>query len=94
MWNPTPSWDERLDELTKYRAKHGDCKVPESQGSLGRWVSRQREVYKKGTLSKERVQRLDNIGFSWATLPWDESRDELTKYTADESTCDDSAREF
>ena len=36
VWNPTPSWDERLGELMKYQAEQGHCNVPaESQGSLG-----------------------------------------------------------
>ena len=74
VWNPTPSWDERLDELTKYKAKHGHCNVPQSQGSLGIWVQSQRAAYKKGKLSEERVQKLEDLGFCWVVIPNSERR--------------------
>ena len=94
VWNPQgtqPTWDERLDELTKYKAEHGDCKVPKSQGSLGGWVDKQRTDRKKGKLSEERVQKLDALGFVWSprsTQPaWDERFNELTKYKAENGHC-------
>ena len=65
VWNPTPSWDEHLDELSKYKSEHGDCNVPTSQGPLGTWVNTQRRAYKKGKLSEKRVRKLDDISFSW-----------------------------
>ena len=58
-------WETRFDELDKYKAKHGDCNVPARQGKLGRWVSKQRTVCKAGSLSQDRIDRLDGIGFNW-----------------------------
>ena len=43
--------------------------------ALGRWVSTQRSQYKlfvdgeKSTMTQERVERLNSIGFVWNVLP-------------------------
>ena len=37
----------------------------EANPQLGTWVSNQRKAYKKKRLSKERVDRLNEIGFVW-----------------------------
>ena len=91
VWNPTPSWDERLGELVKYKAEHGDCNVPQSQGSLGTWVNNQRIARKRGKLSEERARKLDALGFDWSprsTQPtWEESLGELTEYKAEHGHC-------
>ena len=56
-------WEIRFNELVQYKAKHGDCNVPRSRGQLGRWVHNQREKYKTGKLSQDRIDRLNGIGF-------------------------------
>ena len=64
-------WNERLAELRDYKEENGDCNVPGSQGPLGRWVSKQRKLYRmreKGEqtpLTDERVAALDVLGFEW-----------------------------
>ena len=58
-------WETRFNELVQYKAKHGDCNVPRSQGQLGKWVNNQRTIYKKGKLSQDRIDRLNGIGFDW-----------------------------
>lgn len=69
-WNPrgtSTTWDERLDELTKYKAENGHCNVHQkSQGSLGEWVNNQRRARKKDKLSTERIQKLEDLGFVWS----------------------------
>ena len=100
VWDPqvhqgTPSWDERLDELTKYKSEHGHCKVPQSQGSLGRWADKQRAKRKRGKLSEGRVKKLEGLGFSWGTTrstrpnlaPWEERLGELVQYKAEHGHC-------
>ena len=62
---PTVPWETRFDELVEYKAKHGDCNVPQRQGKLGTWVRAQRQQYKKGKLSQDRIDRLNSIGFDW-----------------------------
>jgi Helicase associated domain len=55
--------------LTKYKAKHGDCNIPSafpSDPDLANWVANQRHRKKIGSLSADRVRKLDEIGFLWA----------------------------
>jgi hypothetical protein len=53
--------------LLKYKEREGDCLVPQSYSEegfpLGYWVSIQRN--QTASLSGERRQRLDEIGFVW-----------------------------
>jgi len=66
VWSTT--WEERLDELARYKDEHGDCSVPsKSYGPLGHWVTSQRTARRKGKLSEERVKKLDDLGFVWVT---------------------------
>ncbi|EJK73798.1 hypothetical protein THAOC_04560, partial [Thalassiosira oceanica] len=82
-------WDWRYRELKEYREKHGDCNVSYNQGSLGKWVGRQRNSYKKGKLSDERIARLKGIGFVWDQLEqqWFHRFDELTNYKGENGDC-------
>jgi hypothetical protein len=60
------TWEESFTELFAYKEKHGDTNVPQSWPTgLGSWVSHQRSNKSNGTLSVERMQRLDEIGFEW-----------------------------
>ena len=83
-------WDACFMELLDYRSEHGDCDVPWSQGKLGKWVSTQRRVYKKGKLSQDRIDRLLTIGFKWALIeavPWETRYNELVRYKAKHGDC-------
>ena len=71
------TWDERLQQLKKFKAQYGHCNVPadyESNKSLGQWVSNQRQKYKlllqgsKSALTEERVEKLESLGFEWRIL--------------------------
>ena len=64
------TWEEAYQRLVVYKAEYGDFNVPvryqtKDNFKLGRWVSNQRDKYKKGKLSVERIQRLETIGFVW-----------------------------
>ena len=74
-------WMQRLQELKDYKAEHGDCNVPitySSNPTLGRWVHTNRHQEKlrrenrkdgkkssKSTMTDERFDLLDAIGFNW-----------------------------
>lgn len=63
-------WEKMFSELCSYKAANGNCKVPQcysSNPALGRWVSRQRVSFRKKIkiLSKDRIDRLNEIGFIW-----------------------------
>ena len=88
-------WNARSRELEAFKAEHGHCSVPQKHGTLGGWVNSQRTAHNGGTLSEERVRRLDDIGFDWGKargprgtpLSWDERFDELMKYKAEHGHC-------
>ena len=72
IWEPRAAkWEQMLSELTRYKKLHRDCNVPQAWGrnpKLGRWVSMQRWLRAKGELSRERIRRLDRLGFQWAAV--------------------------
>ena len=62
-------WTEMFKRLQAYQQEqNGSCNVPQRYDEdphLGRWVSKQREKYRKGLLAKERYDQLEAIGFQW-----------------------------
>jgi hypothetical protein len=71
-------WEDMFGKLVEYKKKHGTCLVPNRYAAdrqLGSWVSTQRRKYKDNSLSRERQERLNELGFAWATknplrVPW------------------------
>jgi superfamily II DNA or RNA helicase len=81
----TESWDGRYGQLLAYKAEHRDVNVPRYHSSgLGTWVHHQRHNAKKGSVSKVRIQRLDEIGFDWNPVEsqWMVQFEKLAKYKA------------
>lgn len=75
-------WNEKFNELVAYKEEHGDCMVPqayETNPSLGRWVRYQRF---DGFMTKERVEKLNSIGFIWGAKEavWNSHIDQLKEY--------------
>lgn len=68
-WSPIDTeFDERFDELRKFREKNGHCRVPAHYPKhlrLGHWVANLRNRRKLGRLTGEQVARLNAIGFDW-----------------------------
>jgi hypothetical protein len=75
VWDPyAVAWDAKFENLKAYRKKHGHCNIPQkSKGNpgLGAWVANQRNHYRRGELPKERIQRLNEIGFKWDLQDFD-----------------------
>ena len=61
-------WEQRYQELIDFEREHGHCKVPARAGSLGKWVSAQRQAHKGGSILEDRKERLEAIGFAWSGL--------------------------
>ena len=64
------TWEQRFDDLLKYREMHGDVLVPSSYttadgANLGKWVAQQRWKKRRNQLCEDFVARLDDIGFVW-----------------------------
>ena len=60
-------WEEGYQKLVGFQKEWGHCLVPQGykDKALGRWVGTQRQAYKKGRLSQERIKKLEAIGFQW-----------------------------
>lgn len=75
------AWDEKFKRLKAYKTVHGDCMVPHhypEDQQLGYWAGNQQMKYKRKTLSQERIDRLESIGFEWIKdyrCVWTEDRD-------------------
>jgi hypothetical protein len=66
-----PAWDNHFAELLDYKSRFGDCDVPSrwpENPVLSGWVGTQRYDRKAGRLSRERIDRLNEIGFVWHSL--------------------------
>ena len=69
------TWQEHFQELQQFAMEHGHCYVPPSlskeKSSLITWMKHQRRQYKRymagmdSTMTSERIQNLENIGFDW-----------------------------
>ncbi len=68
VWNKFDwLWEQNFAALKAFKRRHGHCRVPAlykgGKLKLGLWVTTQRRNRSK--MSRERRQRLDNIGFIW-----------------------------
>lgn len=80
-FNQKSRWNERLDMLKEYKARHGHTRVPQpgkkmkkddpKMFTLGKWVDNQRQQYslrqrgKRHAMGDDRVKALEEIGFVW-----------------------------
>jgi superfamily II DNA or RNA helicase len=85
------AWEEAFAALTKFTMREGHCRVPNNHvdgtSRLGYWVGHQRANC--ASISSERRQRLEAIGFVWDQLEtaWDEAFVALTKFEARKGHC-------
>lgn len=65
------SWEQRLQELKRFKRIHGHFNVPQEESKLFVWIRSQRRQYKlycAGTISSltaDRLQKLNSISFDW-----------------------------
>jgi len=57
-------------ELVKYKQKNGTCDVPRRNGSLGRWITLQRELFRSKEIKADRYEKLVGIGFVSEAVKW------------------------
>ena len=91
VWDPFDQrWEEGFSALEAYVAKHGDARVLKSHKTqdgvaLGWWIGTQRQAYKNGQLSRERITRLEALtGWVWDPFDqrWEEGFSALEAYVA------------
>lgn len=65
------AWESHYQNLKRFKETHGHIYVPVANTVLSQWVKRQRKQYKKyekgqeSSLTKDRVDRLNKLGFIW-----------------------------
>lgn len=62
-------WLERFEELKLFKDKYGHCNVPhkwKENIKLSNWMYCQRSFHRHGKLSKEKIKKLESIGFEWS----------------------------
>ncbi len=66
-WTPKKAgWENRYEELCRYKEEHGNCRVPFLKGKnegFYAWTNRMRAT--KDSLPQDRIDLLDSIGFEW-----------------------------
>jgi Helicase associated domain len=71
-WSPYDlSWERQFRALVEYKERLGNCDVPAkwpTNNALANWTGTQRSLMKAGRLSKERIERLNRVGFVWHRL--------------------------
>jgi hypothetical protein len=84
--NREDNWMKRYGELVEHKRELGHCNVLTSykaNPSLAYWVFAQRRLFKSKSLSKDRIARLNQIGFTWEInrkVDWIEQYNELVEY--------------
>src|SRR5262249_55509404 len=87
------NWDEWFGLLLRYKMREGHCDVPtlhvEAGFPLGRWVNKQRQLKKQGSLRADRIARLDAEAFVWDTLgeAWEQGFAALLRFKKRERHC-------
>jgi len=81
----TTSWDTMYEELKEFKKIHEHLEVPKRldvESHLGYWVQTQRQMFKQGRLSQQRIDKLNEIEFVWDTLEakWQKNFLELEIY--------------
>lgn len=73
-WDPDRErWDAGFGALVLFKKANGHCNVPQRYKTddgfkLGGWASNQRTHYSSGSLSPERIERLENLDFVWNSV--------------------------
>jgi hypothetical protein len=81
------AWDERLEELKKFRSIYIHCNVPSNyheNPQLALWVKCQRSQYrlfmedKASNMTPQRICYLEAVGFKWQLRPYRQQRTKQT----------------
>jgi superfamily II DNA or RNA helicase len=92
-WDPfATDWEEGFEHLRAFRREYGHCRVPPKYKSpngyrLGQWVTVRRQY--QDTISSERKERLDALGFDWDPFAtdWEEGFEHLQEFRKEYGHC-------
>ena len=72
-------WNVFFTQLVDFKNKTGHANFPTMHGSLGRWISRQRTLYRQSKLKADRYEKLKDIGFMFEDATADEFQNKNDK---------------
>lgn len=93
IWEPSDAvWEQMLEALREHKREKGHCKVSRNwprSPHLAHWVLRQRQAKKNGTLTEERIRRLQEAGLAWTPQEslWEQRFAELVEYKLEHGHC-------
>jgi hypothetical protein len=67
-WEFHVEWEGQCQALIEFKARHGHCNVPSrysENSALAVWLSNTRQHKRRGTLSPDRMARLEALGIVW-----------------------------
>ena len=96
------SWETYYIAARQWYLEHGNLKIPKSYVTptgltLGSWIQTQRRVRAgnvPGSLTEEKVKKLDEIGMIWdvSASSWEEAMEELRTYYHEHGDVDVKAK--
>ncbi|CPU61320.1 putative helicase [Mycobacteroides abscessus] len=75
-------WESMFEEVSRHVRLAGSASIPQRE-RLGQWISKQRQVFRVGKLSPERITRLESLpGWSWDALTdqWESMFEEVSQH--------------
>jgi hypothetical protein len=93
------NWNTFFIELEKYKEKNGHCNCPQKNNPLGKWINRQRTLFRSKKLMADRYEKLVGIGliFKDAKFPsnnvkWNSLFMKLVEFKAKNGHCNLSTK--
>ena len=83
IWDPiSKQWDEKFDELKQFFMKNGHSNYARDESPLSDWIGNQRQYFKKGSISEERIIKLRSINFIFDPFEhaWNKRYEELIQF--------------
>ena len=65
---PVLTWDQRFEQLLKFKEEFGHVRVPRQHQGLGKWIAEQRLKYRLYTqgqstnMTNDQIKRLNDVG--------------------------------
>jgi hypothetical protein len=92
------TFDGRFKQLKDFKSKFGHCNVTQSYSmdpSLGNWCSTMRRYYNqiqkgqksKGNLTQDQIARLEEIGFKWGKVKFEQRCRDLEAFKSEFGHC-------
>ena len=83
------TWDRSLAMYCDFVEENRICGVPETNSKIYNWIRDQRRLKRLGTLRKERVDKLNEIGFLWSppSVSWDRNFAMYSDFVEENGIC-------